>query len=577
MKKKTCFSNLKTGTNVYLTGAAGAGKTYVLNQYITYLQKHNVGIGITASTGIAATHLGGMTIHAWSGIGIKDVLTDWDIDTLTQRQPLVKRFERTNVLLIDEVSMLRPEILDMIDQVSRAMKRVDESFGGMQVVLCGDFFQLPPVVRGGRGNNESELFADSAQSWSDGDFRVCYLSEQYRQEGGKLLDILNDIRDGEMSSASQEALESRMHPSTKGSIKGSTKSSKKSSKKDSVESYSDGAIILHTHNANVDERNKKELAKLDTDVASFEMTSSGRAHLVESLTKNVLAPQELELKVGARVMFVKNSPTQEYVNGTLGEVMNLDGAFPLIKTNDGREIIAHPVSWEVTDDGKVLASVSQLPLRLAWAITVHKSQGMSLDSVEVDLSAAFTPGQGYVALSRARTLEGLTLHGLNSTALKVHPYVSERDGVLRDISKQLEKVFTNFSPTKISDLHEAFIQDVGRDYSEVAATQTIPTHLKTRALLEEKPSLEDMAELRGLTKGTIISHLEKLKEVGDEDIFAYLRPKKIMLSAIEKAFIKSFKKSKDMKLAPVHKILKGKYGYEELRLARLFVDLSTGE
>jgi len=565
MKQETALGILKTGRNVYLTGAAGAGKTYVLNQYITYLQKHNVGIGITASTGIAATHLGGMTIHAWSGIGIKDVLTDWDIDTLTQRQPLVKRFERTNVLLIDEVSMLRPEILDMIDQVSRAMKRADEPFGGMQVVLCGDFFQLPPVVR--NGGNES--FADSAQSWDDGDFRVCYLSEQYRQEGGKLLDILNDIRDGEMSSVSQEALESRMYHSTKGSIKGS--------KKGSRESYHDGAIILHTHNANVDERNKKELAKLDTEGASFEMTSSGRAYLVESLTKNVLAPQELELKVGARVMFVKNSPTQEYVNGTLGEVMNLDGAFPLIKTNDGREIIAHPVSWEVTDDGKVLASVSQLPLRLAWAITVHKSQGMSLDSVEVDLSAAFTPGQGYVALSRARTLEGLTLHGLNSTALKVHPYVSERDGVLRDISKQLEKVFTNFSPTKISDLHEAFIQDVGRDYSEVAATQTIPTHLKTRALLEEKPSLEDMAELRGLTKGTIISHLEKLKEVGDEDIFAYLRPKKIMLSAIEKAFIKSFKKSKDMKLAPVHKILKGKYGYEELRLARLFVDLSTGE
>jgi len=542
MKQETALGILKTGRNVYLTGAAGSGKTYVLNEYIKYLRKHNVSIGITASTGIAATHLSGMTIHAWSGIGIKDFLTEWDIDSMTQKQPLVKRFERTSVLIIDEVSMLRPEMLDMVDQVARAMKRLDVPFGGMQVILSGDFFQLPPIVKGGG----EEGFVDSSRAWAEGDFRVCYLTEQYRQEGGKLLDILNDIRDGEISIESQESLEERM-------AKGGT--------------HSEDSIVLHTHNKSVDERNYQELEKLDEEIVEYEMESNGRANLVETLKKNVLAPETLTLKIGARVMFVKNSPDGEYVNGTLGEVVDVTGAYPVVQTNDGKEIIAHPMSWENTDDGKVLASVTQVPLRLAWAITVHKSQGMSLDSVEVDLSRAFAPGQGYVALSRSRTLEGLTLHGLNATALQVHPYVRLRDEQLQAESVRWENVFTKFSAARIKELHEEFVTKVGRTEAEAVATTSIPTHLKTRALLEEGKSLEEIMATREMTKGTIISHLEKLKKLGDADIYEYLKPDSSQVKEIAKAF----KKSKDYKLAPVHRALKGKYTYEELRLARLFV------
>ncbi len=555
MKQETALGILKTGRNVYITGAAGAGKTHVLNEYIEFLKKHNVGVGVTASTGIAATHLNGMTIHSWSGIGIKDFLTDFDIDALTQRQSLVKRFERTNVLLVDEVSMLRPEILDMIDQVSRAMKRSEESFGGMQVVLCGDFFQLPPVVRGGN----SDSFADSAQAWIDGDFRICYLTEQYRQKGGKLLNILNDIRDGEISVESQESLESRM--------KAGAGHNEKVGNNETPHIHDAQAVVLHTHNTNVDVRNYEELSKLDTESVSFEMVSTGRANLVESLKKNVLAPVDLELKVGARVMFVKNSKEREYVNGTLGEVIDLNGSYPIVKTNSGKKIMAHPVSWEMIDDGKVLASVTQVPLRLAWAITVHKSQGMSLDKVEVDLSRAFTPGQGYVALSRARTLNGLILHGLNSTALRVHPYVQDRDGTMQAESNKWEKIFNEFTQVKISELQKDFIKKVGRTKSEVEKDKPIPTHLKTRSCLERSESIESIAKGRGMTKGTIISHLEKLKDSGDTDIFSYLTPSSVQITKIKKAF----EKSEDTKLTPVHRILKGKYSYDELRLARLFI------
>lgn len=544
MEQQTALGILKTGRNVYLTGAAGSGKTHVLNQYIEYLRKHHVGIGITASTGIAATHIGGMTIHSWSGIGIKDYLSEWDIDALTQRQPLVKRFERTSVLIIDEVSMLRPELLDMVDSVARAMKRNEEPFGGMQVILSGDFFQLPPVVRGGG----DDAFADSANAWQYGDFRVCYLTEQYRQEGGKLLSILNDIRDGELSTESREALESRML--------------------DTEHDAETDAVVLHTHNNTVDARNVEELAKLEGASATYEMVATGRASLAESLKKSVLAPEVLELKVGARVMFVKNSPDQEYVNGTLGVVVDIDGAYPVIETHDGKEIVAQPVSWEATDDNKVLASVSQVPLRLAWAITVHKSQGMSLDAIEVDLSRAFTPGQGYVALSRARTLEGLILRGFNATALQVHPYVRMRDEQLQAESTRWENVFKKFSAERIQHMESEFIQRVGRSATEAARTQrdAVPTHLKTRALLTEGKTIEEIKEERGLTFGTIVGHLEKLKEAGDGEVFAHVAPQEADIKKIATAF----KKAKSEKLAPVHKALKGAYTYDELRLARLF-------
>lgn len=539
MEQKTALSILKTGRNVYLTGAAGSGKTHVLNQYIDFLKKHHVGVGITASTGIAATHIGGMTIHSWAGIGIKDYLSEWDLDALSQRQPLVKRFQRTDVLVIEEVSMLKPEILDMVDEVARTLKRVDSPFGGMQVVLSGDFFQLPPVVRGSR----EAVFADSATAWRTADLRTCYLTEQHRQKEGGLSDVLNDIRDGEISKNTKKLLEERL----------------------SINSESDSAVVLHTHNENVDTHNKRELDKVSGDSAEYEMVSAGRAHLIESLKKSVLAPELLELKVGARVMFVKNAPDQEYVNGTLGTVSDISGEYPLITTTDGRTVHALPVSWEIVDDNKVLASVSQVPLRLAWAITVHKSQGMTLDAVEVDLSRAFTPGQGYVALSRARALEGLSLRGINAQALEVHPYVRDLDEILRADSEKWEQVFKKFSADKVKDMQEEFLLTIQRD--EPAQKTTRPTHLITRDLLAKELSLKAIAKERGLTLGTILGHLEKLRDAGDYDIFSYLEPETKRFSSI----VKACDGDAHIKLALLQENLRGEYTFEELRFARLFV------
>ncbi len=216
MDQKQALDILKTGRNVFLTGVAGSGKTYVLNEYIRYLKAHSINAGVTASTGIAATHLGGMTIHSWSGIGIKDYLTESDIEELEQKEYLWKRFQKTEVLIIDEISMLSPQFFESIDKVARAMKRNAKAFGSMQIVLSGDFFQLPPVTKG-----EEEInFINESSVWGDMNLRVCYLSEQYRYEGDKLESILNEMRTGRVSQESKKEIEKqrgkeKSHPEVK--------------------------------------------------------------------------------------------------------------------------------------------------------------------------------------------------------------------------------------------------------------------------------------------------------------------------------------------------------------------------
>ncbi len=542
MLQQTALGILKTGRNVYLTGAAGAGKTHVLNQYIAYLREHGVGVAVTASTGIAATHINGMTIHSWSGIGVKDYLSDYELDALGQRQHLVRRFEKTDVLIIDEVSMLAPHTLDMVDAVCRELKRTPEAFGGMQVVFAGDFFQLPPVVRG----SSDVQFADSAQSWQAADIRTCYLTEQYRQQDDPLVDILNDIRDGEVTARSRTLLAERAMPAPEDAH----------------------AVLLFTHNENVDARNAQELHHITGTSATYDMTHTGRAALVASLTKGVLAPERLELKVGAQVMFVKNDPERQFANGTLGEVVAIDGAYPVVETHDGRRITAEPMTWEIVEDGKVRASVTQIPLRLAWAITVHKSQGMSLDTVEIDLSRAFVAGQGYVALSRARTLDGLYLREFNETALQMNPYVCELDARLREVSDKWEHIFTQFSDEKVTALQKAFIDAVGGRMSTSDSTEeSLPTHLKTVALLTEGTTVEHIADARGLTVGTVLMHLEKLRTAG-HDALDVLRPEETFLDEVREAY----KQARTTKLPEIHRRLQGRYTFEELRLARLFIE-----
>ena len=416
---------LKMGHNVYLTGAAGSGKTYVINQYIKYLKDHSVSVGVTASTGIAATHMNGMTIHSWAGICILDDLTKDDLKRLKKKSKLKRRLEDTKVLIIDEVSMLHGKRLDMVDQVCRAFKDKEKPFGGLQVVLSGDLFQLPPVTKSG-----SVDFVFESKAWNNMNLKICYLTEQYRQEDERLLDVLSAIRTGSVDDNHFEYLNGRFIEPAK-----NTEITK-----------------LFTHNASVDSINNDELEQLTTEQHNYYMRSTGNSRIAEGLMQSCLAPETLSLKVGAKVMFVANNPAEGFVNGTMGEVSGFDEEDNPIVQTELRTVYVKQHSWSMDDGDRVLAQISQLPLRLAWAITVHKSQGMSLDSALVDLAESFEPGMGYVALSRVRTLEGLYIKGLNNTALMINPIVAKLDASLMSKSQQAKTQLKKIKKKEL-DLH----------------------------------------------------------------------------------------------------------------------------
>ena len=358
MTQRDALNILKTGANVFLSGPAGSGKTYVLNEYIKYLKEHEVPVGITASTGIAATHMGGVTIHSWSGMGIKNSLSDHDLASLSDKKQVARRFEETPVLIIDEVSMLHHFRLDMLDQIAKKLRKNDAAFGGLQIVLCGDFFQLPPVSRYG---DQEAHFIYRSEAWRDGKFTICYLHENHRQMNDPIVSVLNDIRSGEVSDEAREQLQSRF------------KGREMAHEDREVE-----PTRLYTHNVDVDSVNEGELTKVDASEFVYEMHSKGKKPLIEALKKSCLAPENLRLKVGARVMCVKNNFEEGYVNGTLGVVLTCGyGVDPVIHSApspdypNGRRITVGRAEWTIEDDGKVLAEISQYPLRLAWAITVH--------------------------------------------------------------------------------------------------------------------------------------------------------------------------------------------------------------
>lgn len=422
MNQKTALEILKLGHNVFLTGAAGSGKTYLLNQYIQYLKSKNIKAAVTASTGIAATHMNGITIHSWSGMGIKDRITELDLRKLSRNRRAQRRMEKTKVLVIDEISMLHAHQLDNVDKICRYLKEEPFlSFGGLQVVLCGDFFQLPPVQK---NRSEEVKFAYISQVWQEMNLKVCYLDEQHRQKDDRMLELLNDIRGARVGEKTWEIILSRENKEIFGI---------------------DRPTKLFTHNVDVDAINNRELSKIKEKPLGYAMRTGGNKKLIEFLKQSCLAPEKLILKKGAWVMFVKNNFDEGFVNGTVGDVIGFspENNFPIVKTSQGEKIIVSPAIWEVLDDDEVLARIKQIPLRLAWAITVHKSQGMSLDAAEIDLGKSFEYGMGYVALSRVRKLSGIKLLGINDMALEVNEKIYELDQKLMALSREAGKEIKN--------------------------------------------------------------------------------------------------------------------------------------
>ncbi|OIO48228.1 MAG: AAA family ATPase [Parcubacteria group bacterium CG1_02_40_25] len=569
MTQARALAILKTGVNVFLTGEPGSGKTHVINEYVAYLRAHKIEPAITASTGIAATHIGGFTIHSWCGIGIKNKLEKRDLEKIASTGYVKKRVSRAKILIIDEVSMLLPETLLMIDAVCRKIKGSMASFGGLQIVLVGDFFQLPPVARNEVSNilqgtlikETVARFAYDSSVWLSANLTICYLNEQYRQDDVNFLDILTAIRCNKFGNKHLCQIETR---------------------KIAKHLVPDWAPKLFSHNFDVDRVNEEMLGKLDSKQKTFLMFSEGPRPIVEALKKGCLSPEKLCLKVGATVMFTKNNLQDGFVNGTLGAVERFDkiSGQPIVRTRQGRNIQVKSMDWIVEEREKTLAQITQLPLRLAWAITVHKSQGMSMDEAVMDLSGVFEFGQGYVALSRVRRLSGLYLLGWNAKTFLVHPEILAKDEIFRARSNEAQENFLKIAEAGLTKRHNDFIVACGGSLEVDKNTvkkingwqkreKGIDTYSATLAMWNEGKNIAQIAKARELKESTIISHIEKLaknKQIGRGDLSRLLTPTLANnLSEIHALFCEVGLE----RLSPVFEELAGKYSYDELRIARM--------
>ena len=636
MRQSSALDILKTGQNVFLTGSAGSGKTYTLNQYIDYLRARRVPVAVTASTGIAATHMNGTTIHSWSGIGIKDELTDRDLTNLSRKQFLADRLKDTAVLIIDEISMLHAKQINLVSQVLKHVRKSDKAFGGIQVVVAGDFFQLPPI--GSKGESNREKFAFMSEAWLDAKFHICYLSEQHRQvseaaNGGlDLDDILNQIRRQEVTFEAIAALEATFDQNV--DIK---------------------RTRLYTHNLNVNKINDKELADLSGEMMRFEAISVGDSKLVETLKKTVRTQDDLVLKVGSKVMFIKNNTELGVSNGTMGELIGFaavkvddskdssddlieDGdvgndkqaaksakekakkdkakikkpttqKMPVVRLNTGREVIAEPEEWIIEDEtGDVLASYEQVPLCLAWAITIHKSQGMTLEAAEIDLSRTFELGQGYVALSRLKSLAGLQLLGMNDMSLQLDPLARGADKRFLVLSDEADANYAMLDEESMTQAHEKFILKSGgtlsksvidayanlqtkrreQQQAQIGKKQKLgnqvsdksdSTLLATRLLLEESLSIAEISQARQLSQSTIMRHIAELKSQDPSLACDHLRPEDEVMTAVGNAYVaikvannpNDFNDDGSIKLRPIFEHLKQSADYNTIRLALIFI------
>jgi len=562
MTQKEALAILKTGGNVFLTGEPGAGKTYVLNEYIEWLEACGVDVAVTASTGIAATHIGGMTIHAWSGIGPRSELSPYDLDQIAGRERIVKRAKKASVLVIDEISMLDGRMLDLVDRVLRTVRQSTEPFGGLQVVLVGDFFQLPPIA----GRGEVSRFAFESNVWASARFLTCYITEQYRHEDDLLLSLLSSIRKGDVEEEHYTLL-----------------GEQKEIAYENIE-----PTRLFTHNKDVDAMNAGKLHELSGTGKKFMMESRGAKAVVEGLKKNCLSPEVLELKPEAMVMCTKNNFEAGYVNGTLGRVLRFDAddGHPVIETTDGREITIAPTSWILEENGKPVAEITQIPLRLAWAITVHKSQGMSLDAAEIDLTNAFTYGQGYVALSRVRTLAGMKVLGLNANSLMVDPKIIRMDERFRAESDDAEEAFGEMDEEELKKMQEQFVKTSGgtipkegeslKKRTPGARMKKESTYEATKQLIEKGLTAPQVAKERSMALSTIWGHVEKLAEDGtlSKETLRALAAKDLAFEDAYKELKLAMDEAGTEKLKPIYEACGERYNYDQVRLARILYTLA---
>ena len=407
-EQKECFdyiiNNLKdkdVGDNVFITGDAGSGKTYLLEKIVFHLQKkyNNEGVFITATTGIAATNIGGCTIHSLTGIGMgNDSFSDLLFKIEKKLPDVVYNWKIAKVIVIDEISMMSGEMFTKIESLARHIRGNDEPFGGIQLVVCGDFFQLPPIFKQG-----SVEYAFESLAWEKVINKEYKLTKSFRQKGDQIyLNILNEIKTGNLSKDNENILNNRLISNLK------------------EEDIKKGEYIyICARKEKANEINNNEYKKINAKEYDFFMTKI-KIDKFENIESWCNALEYLRLKIGTQVMLISNLDiSRGLANGSCGTVISFDGSldgkigFPIVKFNNGIIESILPKEYTHKIGGEVKSKVNQIPLVLAYAITIHKSQGMTIKFLKAKLADAFEDGMVYVALSRAPSLDSLILIDFN--------------------------------------------------------------------------------------------------------------------------------------------------------------------
>ena len=448
----------KTGKSVFLTGKAGTGKTTFLKKVVAESKKRVV---VVAPTGIAAINAGGVTIHSFFQIPLHPFIPGMKIESKfafsKEKRSIIKTID---ILVIDEISMVRCDLLDAIDSVLRRFRNRNKPFGGVQLLMIGDLQQLSPVVTDDDVRFLSQYYPSpyffGSRALSMVDYVTIELKEVYRQQDLEFISILNAVRSGRPSLEIIKALNSRYDP-------------------DFVPSSDEGYIRLTTHNSIADEYNARQLSLIDEPAHCFDADISG--NFPES---SYPVDFRLELKAGAQVMFVKNDPSSDkrYYNGKIGIVTDFCEEYILVQCpGEDEKIAVEPLEWENSRyvineqtqelDSEVIGVFRQYPLRLAWSITIHKSQGLTFDKAIIDAASSFASGQVYVALSRCRTLEGMVLatplrQDSVITDLRVEDYIEGQDAAAARSLSRLDSIKEEYYKELLGELF---------DFKELASQQ----------------------------------------------------------------------------------------------------------
>ncbi|MCF7844637.1 MAG: AAA family ATPase [Kiritimatiellales bacterium] len=519
--------------NLFLTGAAGTGKSFLLRQFLRSKPKR--AYPVLASTGTAALLVDGRTFHSFFGLGILEGGKDATVARVLHKGRSIKRIREAECIVIDEVSMLSGETLAAAEEISRHAREDNSPWGGLRIVVVGDFAQLPPVQS---NDYQQRDWAFCHPVWEASNFQSIYLQTPVRTTESDLLSVLNNVRSGIVSEEVHMFLDRRSYPG---------------------DDHFDGTRLFPRRNA-ADAYNHSRLETIANKLHEFPTEYAGNSYGIEQLKKQSPIPEVLSIKVGALVMLRKNDMSfpYKYVNGSLGTITGITDDQINIHLLKGNSITLEPQTFSLLDgNGKERASAVNFPISLAWATTIHKAQGASIDRLLVNISNLWESGHAYVALSRATSEEGLFIENWEPQSIFIDPLVQEFYKYVQEEWQRISVAIPDTAP-----------EILPMNITKQKKSKKIPNYKQTESYLKQKLSLEDIAKILGWKETTILGHIEKLllEEAEDPDIH-YLRPPADIFDAISNAFNEHGTEY----LKPVYDELNGEHSYDQLRLVRLFL------